>query len=95
MGNGRRLNWDSPATNALPITMRLSEPPTPPGRLVAEVPPELDRIVLGLLEKEPAKRYATADALLPTRDKPKPTKLVAPFVIDRTLSKKPSDFKPS
>jgi hypothetical protein len=29
VGNGRRLNWDSPATNALPITMRLSEPPTP------------------------------------------------------------------
>jgi WD40 repeat protein len=39
------------------------EPPAPPSRWRAGVPGDLDTVALKCLEKEPAKRYATADAL--------------------------------
>jgi tetratricopeptide (TPR) repeat protein len=39
------------------------EPPEPPSRLNREVPSPLDQICLKCLEKEPARRYASAEAL--------------------------------
>jgi tetratricopeptide (TPR) repeat protein len=39
------------------------EPPEPPSRLNRAVPPPLDQICLKCLEKEPARRYATAEAM--------------------------------
>src|SRR5262249_54768822 len=37
--------------------------PTPPSRLASQVPRGLDRICLRCLQKEPAQRYSTAEAL--------------------------------
>ena len=39
------------------------EPVVPPGRLRAEVPADLDRVVVRCLEKDPADRFADAEAL--------------------------------
>jgi serine/threonine-protein kinase len=38
--------------------------PTPPSQLQPGLPPELDRVCLKCLEKEPARRYPTAEALV-------------------------------
>jgi serine/threonine-protein kinase len=43
---------------------QVSEPPVPPGRLVAGVPPELDGVVLHALAKEPERRFADADEFI-------------------------------
>jgi serine/threonine-protein kinase len=40
-----------------------SKAPVPPSRLAADLPPELDAIILRLLAKEPADRFASAAAL--------------------------------
>ena len=42
----------------------LHEEPVPPSRLRQELPAAAEKIVMTLLQKEPAKRYASADALL-------------------------------
>ena len=42
----------------------MHEEPVPPSRLREELPAAAEGIVMTLLEKEPAKRYASADALL-------------------------------
>jgi predicted Ser/Thr protein kinase len=39
--------------------------PTPPSRLRPEIGPDLDRLVLRLLERDPARRFASADDLAP------------------------------
>jgi WD40 repeat protein/serine/threonine protein kinase len=41
----------------------LSEEPVPPSRLQSKTPPDLETICLKCLQKEPPKRYATAEAL--------------------------------
>jgi hypothetical protein len=41
-----------------------TDPPTPPSAIRPSCPKELERIVLKLLEKDPADRYATAEELL-------------------------------
>jgi serine/threonine protein kinase/photosystem II stability/assembly factor-like uncharacterized protein len=41
----------------------VSEPPVPPSRLRPDVPPELERVCLTCLQKEPARRHASAEAL--------------------------------
>jgi eukaryotic-like serine/threonine-protein kinase len=51
---------DSPITVAL---KHIREQVVPPSRLNAEVPAELDEIVLQALEKDPEDRYRSADAL--------------------------------
>jgi eukaryotic-like serine/threonine-protein kinase len=44
----------------------LHETPLPPSQLRPEVPPALDAVVLRLLEREPAARFADADTVLAT-----------------------------
>ena len=55
----------STARRAVSIALKqVSEPPVPPGRVVAGVPPELDAVVLHALEKDPERRFADADAFI-------------------------------
>ncbi|MEO8706239.1 MAG: protein kinase, partial [Kofleriaceae bacterium] len=46
------------------MTAIVNEPPVPPSQRRKGIPPELDRIALKLLEKDPADRYQTADELV-------------------------------
>jgi serine/threonine-protein kinase len=46
------------------LRRHLADPPTPPAALRPGLPAELERIVLRLLRKEPAERYATAEELV-------------------------------
>src|SRR5262249_28634970 len=41
------------------LTKILNEDPTPPGQLVAAIPPESEKIILRCLRKDPARRYQT------------------------------------
>ncbi len=51
--------------SAVSIALKqVSEPPVPPGRLVAGVPPELDAVVLHALAKDPDGRFADADEFI-------------------------------
>jgi hypothetical protein len=51
-------------TDLVEVAVRVrTEPPTPPRSLRAEVPPELEAIVLKCLEKEPQDRYPSAAAV--------------------------------
>jgi beta-lactam-binding protein with PASTA domain len=53
------------AESAVTVALKqVSETPIPPRRLNPAVPPELERIVLRALEKDPADRYADADELI-------------------------------
>jgi serine/threonine-protein kinase len=52
---------ESPVTVAL---KQVSEPPVPPRERNPAVPAALDAVVLRALEKDPARRYATADAFI-------------------------------
>jgi tetratricopeptide (TPR) repeat protein/predicted Ser/Thr protein kinase len=45
------------------LSLVASEPPTPPSRLVAGAPADIDTICLKCLEKEPTQRYPSAAAL--------------------------------
>jgi serine/threonine-protein kinase len=45
------------------LAAHLGEPPPPPGKFRSDVPADLEAVVLRCLEKEPARRYATADEL--------------------------------
>ena len=57
MVTGRRpFLGDSPLST---LTKILNEDPTPPSRLAASVPPELERTILRCLRKDPARRYQT------------------------------------
>jgi beta-lactam-binding protein with PASTA domain len=62
---------ESPVTIAL---KHVSEAPVPPSQVNPAVPPALDAVVLRALEKEPADRFADADAfaaaLLDARERP-------------------------
>lgn len=51
------------ATATDTVLQVLSDDPVPPRRLNASVPPDLETICLKCLEKEPARRYASAAAL--------------------------------
>lgn len=42
----------------------LNDTPPPPSSIIKEIPPELDRIILKLLEKQQKKRYPTAELAL-------------------------------
>jgi eukaryotic-like serine/threonine-protein kinase len=51
--------------SAIEIAMKhVNELPRPPSKLRAEIPPELDQIVLRSLAKEPEDRYQTADEFI-------------------------------
>jgi beta-lactam-binding protein with PASTA domain/predicted Ser/Thr protein kinase len=52
---------ESPVTVAL---KQVSEPPVPPRERNPAVPPALNAVVLRALEKDPARRYATADEFI-------------------------------
>jgi serine/threonine protein kinase/DNA-binding CsgD family transcriptional regulator len=45
------------------LLQQVKQPPPPPRLIVAELPPELERVILKTLEKSPDKRYQTADAV--------------------------------
>ncbi|MBI1944890.1 MAG: serine/threonine protein kinase [Deltaproteobacteria bacterium] len=51
------------ATEVLTLKRVLDDTPAPPSRVNDKVPASLDRLVLRLLEKDPAKRYASGEQL--------------------------------
>lgn len=57
----RPFRGDTPISTLAAI---LRETPAPPRRIRREIPPELDRIVLRCLEKQPKQRYCSAEELL-------------------------------
>jgi serine/threonine-protein kinase len=61
------LPFNAPSTPAL-LVKQISERPTPVDILRPDSPPDLARAVMMLLEKEPANRFPTADALVTALD---------------------------
>src|SRR3954454_223805 len=59
---------------------QVSEPPVPPRERNPEVPPALDAVVMRAREKDPARRYATADEFIEARlaAPPEPHEPLAP-----------------
>jgi len=55
--------FEAPALEAM-VNMILNQPPEPPSKRRPDVPARLDRIVLKALAKEPARRYASAGAMV-------------------------------
>jgi len=58
-----RLPFEADTAVAIAVK-HVSETPPPPSALNAAIPPELDRVVLWALEKDPVRRPPDADALL-------------------------------
>jgi eukaryotic-like serine/threonine-protein kinase len=54
---------------ALAVYLRqLHEPPVPPSRINHAIPPEVDRVILRALDKDPRRRYQTPDELAQAYD---------------------------
>ncbi len=62
MVSGRRAFTETQTAQL--IAAILTQPPPPPRSLNANIPPELDAIILKCLAKDPAERYASAHELL-------------------------------
>lgn len=60
--------FDSPTLTSV-LTAHITQPPRPPIEIRREIGPEVNRIVLRCLAKEPAGRYANAGELLQDLDR--------------------------
>jgi serine/threonine-protein kinase len=57
-----RVPFEAESPTAL-LLKHLTEPPPPPRRFNAKLPPELEHVILRALAKEPAARYPSAEAM--------------------------------
>ena len=57
-----RVPFDDPSIPSL-LVKHMAEPPRPPSALRPDVPPAIESIVLRLLEKDPARRFQSAEDL--------------------------------
>ena len=57
-----RVPFDDPSVPSL-LVKHMAEPPRPPSELRPDVPPAIESIVLRLLEKDPARRFQSAEDL--------------------------------
>jgi Protein kinase domain len=57
-----RVPFDDPSVPSL-LVKHMAEPPRPPSDLRPGVPPAIESIILGLLEKDPARRFQSAEDL--------------------------------
>jgi tRNA A-37 threonylcarbamoyl transferase component Bud32 len=57
-----RVPFDDPSPMSVALK-HINEPPPPPRKFNALLPPEVDRVLLRALEKKPHQRYPTGDAL--------------------------------
>ncbi|MDP9401270.1 MAG: PASTA domain-containing protein [Actinomycetota bacterium] len=79
---------ESPVTVAL---KHVSEPPVPPSRLNPAVPPELDAVVLRALAKDPAARFADADAFIAALEGVRAGGPVSAGVVEEVVEAPPVD----
>ncbi|MCA1674414.1 MAG: serine/threonine protein kinase, partial [Actinobacteria bacterium] len=57
-----RVPFDDPSVPSL-LVKQMAEPPRPPSDVRPDVPPAIESIVLRLLEKDPARRFQSAEDL--------------------------------
>lgn len=90
------LPFDADEIPAL-LLQQVKQPPPPPRLIAPDLPVELERVILKTLEKNPVRRYQSAEALAAALDAvivgeaPAP----APSQEDATQPRKPSDDDPS
>jgi beta-lactam-binding protein with PASTA domain/predicted Ser/Thr protein kinase len=73
---------ESPVTVAL---KQVNEVPVPPRRLVPEIPPALDAIVLRAMEKSPGRRFADADEFIAALEAGRVAPLPPPPVVEEVV----------
>ncbi|MDQ1255842.1 MAG: eukaryotic-like serine/threonine-protein kinase, partial [Candidatus Hydrogenedentes bacterium] len=59
-----RLPFSAPTPVALIKKITMSPPDIPAGKLIPDLPPEVERLIDALIEKDPARRLGSADGLL-------------------------------
>jgi DNA-binding NarL/FixJ family response regulator/tRNA A-37 threonylcarbamoyl transferase component Bud32 len=84
------LPFDADEIPAL-LLQQVKQPPPPPRLIAPDLPVELERVILKTLEKNPVRRYQTAEALASALDSVIVAEPDAPAIDDKTQPRKPTD----
>lgn len=84
------LPFDADEIPAL-LLQQVKQPPPPPRLIAPDLPVELERVILKTLEKNPVRRFQSAEALAAALDSVMVPEPEAPPLDDKTQPRKPSD----